>query len=144
MPKWRSALSLSRADARLLIEAAGQLLRAWALLRLISFERLAGGLARTVLTRAAVPADCRKVRWAVETAARNLPLPLSCLPQAFAACWMLQRRGGRPQLRYGVAKAADGFESHAWVELDGVPVVGHRVAARFTLLASFPGAEGGC
>jgi Transglutaminase-like superfamily len=83
------------------------------------------------------PADVRRTRWAVEAAARHLPVSLPCLPQALAAAWMLQSRGHAPSLLYGVAP--HGFEAHAWVELEGMPVVGHRAAAGFTVLARFPG-----
>jgi hypothetical protein len=139
MSKVRTALSLSRTDLRLLLEAACTLLKAWTMLRLRPFKSVVATLDRVLSNPRAVPADIAKVRWAVECVARNLPLALTCLPQAFAASWMLARRGGKPQVHYGVAKTdSGGFEAHAWVEQDGKPVVGHRVAGRFTLLATFP------
>jgi hypothetical protein len=85
----------------------------------------------------------RQIRWAVKTMARHSPLPLICLPQALAAMWMLQSRGFAPRLLYGVrTDRTNGFSAHAWVELDGAPVVGHRVAAGFTVLAGFPALSG--
>jgi hypothetical protein len=142
MAKWRKALALPRAERALLIEAARHLLRAWLMLRLLPFKQIAAKIGGVSATDRTTSPDIRKVRWAVETAARHLPLSLTCLPQAFAASWMLTARGGRPLLHYGVAKTETGFESHAWVELDGKPVIGHRVANRFTLLATFPACEG--
>jgi hypothetical protein len=135
MTKWRKFLALPRAERALLFEAALRLLQAWAMLHLVPFGRMTATLMHVHGSGAA--ANLKPVRWAVETAARNLPLPLTCLPQAFAACWMLAARGGRPLLHYGVAKTAAGFEAHAWVEMDGHPVVGHRAAEGFTRLATF-------
>jgi hypothetical protein len=142
MTKWHKALALPRAERALLFEAALRLLQAWTMLRLVPFNRMIATLGHRHGCGAA--ADLKPVRWAVETAARNLPLPLPCLPQAFAACWMLAARGGRPLLHYGVARTAAGLEAHAWVEMDGHPVVGHRAAGCFTLLATFAAESEAC
>jgi len=142
MTTWRKVFALRRGERTLLIEASLRLLQAWAMLRIVPFKTVAATLAQVPHPGNAAAADIRRVRWAVETAARNLPLKLSCLPQAFAASWMLQARGGRPLLHYGVARTETGFESHAWVELYGEPVIGHRVAGRFTLLTTFSAAGG--
>jgi hypothetical protein len=141
MAKWRKAVALTRAERALLCEAALRLAQAWILLKFLPFDRMATTLGSS--WKSAAAPDIRSVRWAVETAARNLPLPLTCLPQAFAACWMLAARGGRPLLRYGVAKTEEGYRSHAWVELDEHCVIGRCAAGRFTLLATFPGREDG-
>lgn len=142
MPRLRSLLALSARDRRLLAEACLRLLAAAAGLRLLPFARLMSTIdARPGARVAPDVALVARVRWAVERAARHLPLPLTCLPQALAAAWMLQARGFAPRMLYGVAPRVgqpEGFEAHAWVELDGTPVVGHRVAHRFTLLATFP------
>lgn len=137
MARWHKALALPRSERALLIEASLRLLQAWAMLRLCPFCKVVATLQRAHAPDGLPAADIGRVRWAVETAARHLPLSLTCLPQAFAASWMLQDLGGKPALHYGVAKSADGFEAHAWVELDGRPVVGHRQARAFTLLATF-------
>ena len=138
MTAWTKVLTLPHADRRLLAAAVWQILRAWVMLRLLPFRSIAASLNQPAVGDPAGAIDVRKVRWAVESAARHLPLSLTCLPQAFAASWLLQARGGRPCLYYGVAKTESGFVAHAWVELDGVPVVGHRVADQFTVLTTFP------
>lgn len=140
MAKWHKLFALPRVERALLIEASLRLLQAWALLRLRPFKAVAATLDREPRP-AAGPPDIAAISRAVTRAARHLPLGLTCLPQAFAAAWMVRARGGRPRLHYGVAKTAEGFESHAWVELDGMPVLGHRVAGRFTKLATFPAPE---
>jgi hypothetical protein len=142
MKKWRKALALPRAEQALLCEAALRLLQAWAMLHLLPFNRMVATLMHVHGSGAA--ASLKPVRWALETAARNLPLPLTCLPQAFAACWMLAARGGRPLMHYGVAATAAGFKAHAWVEMDGRPVVGQRAADGFTRLATFPAGSEAC
>ena len=140
MARLATLLAMPGADRRLLAEAGLRLLAAWVALRILPFSRMAA----SIVAPQGAPAGAdlalvRRVRGAVEVAARNLPLSLTCLPQAFAASWMLQARGLAPRLLYGVATGKDqGFEAHAWVELNGAPVVGHRVADRFTLLATLP------
>lgn len=140
MGNWTKFFGLPSADRQLLMEAAIRLIVAWCVLRLVSFARVTATLERARTGRRAVtPETVRRIRWAVESAARNLPLSLTCLPQALAVSWMLITRGCTPQMLYGVAKVENGgFESHAWVELDGQPVIGHREAPRFTVLTSFP------
>ncbi len=128
MARWRKIL--------LLLEACGFLLAARAALWALPFARLMTSLHWHSLTASRnARADIRCIRWAVEAAARHLPVSLTCLPQALAAAWMLQARGHAPDLLYGVSA---GFAAHAWVELEGMPVVGHRAAAGFTVLTRFP------
>ena len=80
-----------------------------------------------------------RVGWAVETTARLSPWTLACLPQALAAWWMLRSRGYSARLMYGVSNdVKTGFSAHAWVEVDGMAVVGGRAARGFTVLTSFP------
>ena len=140
MPRLRAILAHSGKDWRLFAVACGRILFAWGVLKILPFARVVAllGAARHVAT----PVDrtlVRRVRWAVEAAARHLPLSLTCLPQALAATWMLQARGYAPRMHYGVTTSdTGGFKAHAWVELDDTPVIGHRGATRFTLLTRFP------
>ncbi len=135
--KWRKWRALPSADRRLLLEASSRMALAWIVLRIIPFAWLARSLSQT--KESAVPPDeIRKIRWAVESIARHSPFPLMCVPQGFGAAWMLKVRGAAPRMHFGVAHGDNGFESHVWVELNGVPVVGHRVAGRFTLMKTFP------
>ncbi|MDP1738025.1 MAG: lasso peptide biosynthesis B2 protein [Caulobacter sp.] len=133
-------LALNGDDRRLLVEAGLRLVAAWVALRIFPFARVVASIRpRPGVAMARDAGLVRRVRWAVEVAARRLPTVLTCLPQALAASWMLQARGLGPRLHYGVASSGDeGFEAHAWVELDGMPVIGRRGADRFTPLARFP------
>lgn len=49
----------------------------------------------------------------------------SCLPQAVAAAAYFRRHGQPVELVVGVRRRPT-FEAHAWVELQGIPVVGGR------------------
>lgn len=125
-------------DWALAAEACIHLVAAALALRLLPFSWLTASLsdrARGEMNERQV----LRIAWAVNAAAHRLPLRLTCLRRAFAAAWMLKARGLAPRLHYGVATTeGEGFESHAWVEVDGLPVIGHQTAYRFSLLASFP------
>ena len=140
MRKLTRYFALSAADRGLLWAASWKLLLAWAGLRLFSVPRLLATLkSRSAAGPGITLIEARRISRAVEIAANNLPLSLSCLPQALATCWMLQAQGAEPRLFYGVRNLhPPGFQAHAWVELDGQPLIGHRGAAGFTILAVFP------
>jgi hypothetical protein len=138
MKRWRKFAALPRNDKGLLFEAAFLLLRAKVELAILPFAKVVKthpGRARP----AGAAEQIRRVGWAVETTARHSLVALTCLPQALAAWWMLQKRGHPARLLYGVSKEGEtGFSAHAWVEVGGVPVVGGRAARGFTVLTSFP------
>lgn len=141
MGLWRKFRAASKTDRRLLGEAGFFLLLARAELAILPFARVMASLAGRGESelRGTAGESIRQIRWAVEAVARHSPIPLMCLPQALAATWMLQSRGYAPRLLYGVrTDRTKGFSAHAWVELDGAPVVGHRAAAGFTVLTAFP------
>lgn len=91
------------------------------------------------------PADrdaAARVGWAVRHAARLVPRA-TCLTQALAAQIMLARRGVPSVLQIGVDRAADStgsarFEAHAWLEVDGLVLVGGTAdsLARYARIAS--------
>ena len=135
------SVSKSPSDWLLAAEAAFRLLVAHLALGIVPFSRLAASLSRHREggERTMDENEIRRIGWAVEAAASRLPMSLTCLRQAFAASWMLQARGHRPRLYYGVGKdEKGGFRAHAWVEADGHPVVGQRTAGQFRLLSVFP------
>ncbi len=71
------------------------------------------------------PPVCR-VAVAVDRAARRLPLNTACLPRAMAVQWMLRRRRIGSTLVVGLASggAPARYDLHAWVEADGITVIG--------------------
>jgi len=119
-------------------EACVRLVAASLTLRLLPFRWVAGTLFHS-RARTGNSEWVERTAWAVDAATRHLPWRPTCLRRAFATSWMLQARGFSPQLLYGVAKvASNAFQAHAWVEVDGRPVIGRREAESFTLLAVLP------
>jgi hypothetical protein len=69
----------------------------------------------------------RLAAWAVEAASRRVP-GASCLTQGMAMQVLLGRLGQRSELRLGVARKLGGqLEAHAWVETQGLVVIGGAV-----------------
>jgi hypothetical protein len=104
------------------------------------------GFRRLIFTLGA-PGDCApdprlvaRVAGAVDRAGERQGL--TCLRRAFAAAWMLRIRGLKPILHYGVKRNRGEVQAHAWLEVQGLPVVGHDLAGDFSLLASFPQRSG--
>ena len=126
-------LRLPPADRSLAIHAAGWLIAARVALWTLPFARVQA-LAAKVARRTGVPATAPgRLAWAVETTARSIP-KASCLTQALAAQVMLERTGEHPELRIGVATDQGSFEAHAWLELDGRPLVGDYDLDRYAPL----------
>lgn len=74
------------------------------------------------------------IAWAVRASSRWIP-DASCLVQALAARLLLSRHGHRSTLRIGVARGeGERLEAHAWVEVDGVAVIGGEGSDRYTVL----------
>jgi hypothetical protein len=58
----------------------------------------------------------------VLAAARNSPIPSTCLERALSLWWLLARQGIATQFRIGVRKNGEKFTAHAWVECQGVAI----------------------
>ena len=54
----------------------------------------------------------------VRAAGRRIP-GATCLTQALALRYLLQKRGIRSELEIGVGKDANGFKAHAWLAVEG-------------------------
>ncbi|MBO9714785.1 lasso peptide biosynthesis B2 protein [Sphingomonas sp.] len=123
------------ADRGLAVEAALGRFAAHALLRLLGFKRLVRTLGRGT-GRPPDPLLVTRIAAAVNRNAKGGAN--SCLRRAFAAAWMLRMRGMMPRLHYGVRRWEGEMQAHAWLEVEGLPVVGYDQAPDFALLASFP------
>lgn len=72
--------------------------------------------------------------YAVVTTSQYVP-GATCLTQALAAQILVSRYGYATRLNIGVAKVAPGpFEAHAWLEYDGVVILGGEDTNRYTPL----------
>ena len=128
-------LRLPPADRVLALRAAGWLIAARIALWTLPFAQVQELVARAGARRGAVGTAPGRLAWAVETTARSIP-KASCLTQALAAQVMLERSGERPDLRIGVATDKGAFEAHAWLELNGRPLVGDHELDRYARLES--------
>jgi hypothetical protein len=86
------------------------------------------------------PTSLARVVRATTVASRYLLGAGSCLPQALAAQILLVRRGHPACLRIGIAKDLNGrLQAHAWVESQGMVVIGGGALSRYTPLPAFIG-----
>jgi hypothetical protein len=146
----RKFLRLTTIERRLLIKTA-LLLEAIKLgMRLLPFRtlrHLLTGVADTAPPRLrhADHLSVEKIAWAVEAASRHTPGVKTCLTQALAAQVLLARRGHPALLRIGVAKGEqEQFQAHAWVESEGMVVIGGSQFGRYTPLAVIEGFREAC
>jgi transglutaminase superfamily protein len=98
-----------------------------------------GDLRREAAAGPADPAqlcEARRVSFAVMRATRWLPWHPTCLRQAIATQRMLRRRRIASRLELGVNRTTAG-EAHAWVTVQGEPVIGHHELESFVPLAGF-------
>ena len=126
----------------LLFETAWQMLRAYAEIRLLPFDRIAVGIAAPVAgaslaeheLHAADLDAAREVRGAVHAISRRLPSRPTCLVRAVTAHRMLRSRGVASTVVLSVAADADRDEvqAHAWLEAAGMVVTGRDEQAKFT------------
>ncbi len=132
----RRFLARTAADRRLLLRALAVHTCVASLLRLVHFRTLNNWLRRYGDHRRADghsqdPAAIGRIVWAVRQAASAAPWGRTCLTEALTAEAMLRRAGYDPTLHYGVAtERADGFAAHAWLEHDGVEILGGRPGFR--------------
>jgi hypothetical protein len=109
---------------------AAEILAAYARARWLVARRplpeAVAALRRAGETRAASPADPvaegRRLGRAVDRLLRPMPTDTRCLSQALTLTRLLAARRMGGTLVIGVA-GGDDFEAHAWVELDGRPLL---------------------
>src|SRR4051812_6636769 len=123
MNSWRLLFHRPMREHRLLLEALLFLVWARVVVRLVPFRRIAPwiGQVQKETPAAIAPAEralAVEVSWAVQAAARHVPLGFVCLPQAMAAQRMLRRRGLPSTLYLGVSpdrEKRDAIAAHAWL-----------------------------
>ncbi|MCC7353727.1 MAG: lasso peptide biosynthesis B2 protein [Anaerolineae bacterium] len=128
MRRLRKFLRLPAADRKLLVKSFflvwGVRLGLW-LLPFVTLRRLLAWAMRPGTRKLEGEGGfAEKVAWAVTAASRYVP-SATCLTQAFATQVLLGRRGLPARLHIGVVKGGDGrLQAHAWVESNGVVVIG--------------------
>jgi Transglutaminase-like superfamily len=98
--------------------------------------RAAGWLLRRRPSAISSHAALQDVVWAVSRVSRAIP-GATCLTQALAAQLLLSRRGLPSRLRIGVARGSGpALRAHAWLESDGVIVIGGSGVEAYTPLSA--------
>jgi hypothetical protein len=125
--KLRKATGFDAAFWRTLAEAYLWVTTAWLGLRLVGYLRLKTALAdaRVGRVRPYDRSELGELAEAVDVAARNHLLSITCLPRSLALCRLARARGFPAEIQFGVARRGAGFRAHAWVEVDG-HIVGDR------------------
>lgn len=137
MYRLRRFLELDREGRVLVLRALGWIVAVRLALTLAPFRSVRRGVDRFAerTGRRRDRSTSARIGWAVEAVAPVVP-HATCLTQALAAHLMLRRDDHPSALRLGVARPEGGtaLEAHAWVESDGVIVVGDHDVHRFSLL----------
>jgi hypothetical protein len=128
----------------LLVQAGILLLAIRAGLLVVPFSVLRNALAwlATTRTRRGNAGDAGWVIWAVERVGGRFPAIGTCLTEALAAHVLLGRRGQQSDLRIGVRRGANGeFAAHAWLEDDGVVLIGGGCHSSYVPMPVLEGLE---
>ncbi len=118
---------LSLSDWRYFLQSWILLLWVDLLLRTVPYRRVSQWFIHPVGSNAA-PASAsdfpfiRRAYDLVELAANNHLYPMTCLRRAIVLHNILNRRGIRSQICFGVNKENGDLNAHAWLEADGVPL----------------------
>jgi len=140
MDRIRKFIRLPLKDRWLLLKAAGLLAAIRFSLYLFPFPAV-----RPLLDRASKasqrllvdPPRVEHLAWAVTVAGGVIPRGGHCLSQALALHILLARRGFPSKICYGVQREPGApFMAHAWVEHDGVVLIGGNNLNRFIRLTS--------
>ena len=128
-------MRLPIADLMLLAEAGVVVVGIRLALWLVEFGRLRAVLDKLASNRGveepAAAAEVPKVVWAVGAVSRRVP-GATCLTQAMATRWMLERRRVPATLRIGVGRSPERtIEAHAWLECQGRIIIGEAEAGRY-------------
>jgi hypothetical protein len=129
---------LPRDRRRTLIRASLSLAAASAAVALLPFRTaIRFGSVALKPRNGVTPEDCV---WAVEAAARRLPLRTLCIEKGIAVQRLLRSGGVDAVLHYGARRATNpgGLEAHVWVSVGGKTIIGGEEAAGYAEVAAFP------
>ena len=133
----RRLSQLTSTDVLLLIRALLLLVTFRLALSLLPWQRLVAfttGPQRLVAPRH----TAGRLEWSVRWASRLVPRA-TCLTQALALNHLLRRDGQGSVLRIGVANDGGQFAAHAWVDLNGTPLLSSpSVVSRYSQFPTWP------
>ena len=134
MGRLRKFLCLDWQERRLLVHGVLLVTSLRAALWLLPFRQVNEFLARRAKRRR-TGRSMSKERVISLTRVASAFLPGStCLTQALAAKYQLERFGLNAQLDFGVAKENGRLVAHAWLQCDGETVLGGEIAPRYAPL----------
>jgi hypothetical protein len=134
----RKFLELDWQERCLLLQTVVVITSLRAALGLLAFRQVNDLLSQRAKRRRALSNIAKaRVIWAVRTASVFIP-GSTCLTQALAAKYHLERFGLKTQLLFGVVKEENGgLLAHAWLHCDGEVIIGGEIAPRFAPLCAF-------
>jgi len=137
MGRLRKFLDLEWQERCLLLQTVFVVMSLRAALELLAFRQVNDLLSHRAKRRRAVRNISKaRVIWAVRTASAFIP-GSTCLTQALAAKYQLERFGLNTQLHLGVNKENGRLLAHAWLQCDGEAIIGGEIAPRFAPLRAF-------
>jgi transglutaminase superfamily protein len=135
-------LRLSPADRRLVLRCWCLLVSAMVGVRVRSLKPLLGAIdARTARHAARDGSGDAALRFCASAARRVWPRP-TCLVTALAGYELMNERGDRVTLVIGGHTTDRAFKGHAWLERDGVVVLGAPIEAYQPIWCWSPGTTG--
>lgn len=127
----------SSAERRAVVRALGVTALMWLAVRAVSVRRIVrwtevpSGSARTIGR-----GEETRILRAVAAVNRHLFPDRPCLTQALAARYLLSRGGVPSVLQIGVTRDGSELQAHAWLEREGVVIIGgEQSPARYQRLA---------
>jgi len=136
----RQAATLSASDWVLLLRAILVVAYTRICVWLLPWRRLTASLGAAE-QRPSHPVSPQRLAWAVKVASRAVPCA-TCLTQALALYQLLARYGYSSIVQVGVRNADGQFTAHAWVEHEGLLLLGAPADvagySRFFTLPEFP------
>jgi hypothetical protein len=84
---------------------------------------LRSGPGRSTVDEAAVARTAARLAGATERVLRLIPADTRCLNQSLVLSALLARRGIDSRVVIGVSSSHESFGAHAWVEVDGRPLL---------------------
>ncbi|WP_088307241.1 lasso peptide biosynthesis B2 protein [Novosphingobium sp. B 225] len=145
MSRLARLIALPGGQRRLLLAAMAALARAALQVWLVPFPRIAAQLGTMQPPQPVTPANeieaeqARELRWAIAAVIHYTPLRPACLAQALAARNLCRARGLRWALHLGAAPGQPKGETHAWLDLGGVPITGYPLPADMVEVGCFAG-----
>jgi hypothetical protein len=137
MARLRKFLVLDWQERCLLLHTLFLVVSLRAALGLLPFKQVSELLARGGMRhRARRNVSKARVISAIRVASAFVP-GSTCLTQALAAKYQLERVGLNTQLHFGVAKENGRLLAHAWLQCDGEVIIGGEIAPRFAPLRAF-------